>query len=355
MSRRPLPRRRWIIAGLCLGVVAVAAGLALTLPRTVATADTGADLAPVATEKVTRGPLTERVRLSGRLSYEDARDLGSALSGTITALPSPGTLVERGGELFRIDNRPVSLLVGDLPMWRSFDVDMADGPDVTQLEENLAALGYFDRQPDAEFTWATAQAVKAWQKALGVTQSGEIELGRVVFAPGPLRVSAQQARLGDAAGGAILTVSGTDKRVSASIDPGQRQIAPVGAKVQLSLPGGGVTDGTVAQVGAVTEVDGKDGAKLLKIPLAISLDDPAVAEGLDGIGVSGEVTAVIREDALTVPVASLLATSDGGHAVEVRADGTTRIVPIQLGAFADGFVEVTGGELRDGDDVVVAK
>ena len=60
-----------------------------------------------------------------------------------------------------------------------------------------------------------------------------------------------------------------------------------------------------------------------------------------------------REDALLVPVTALLARSGGGFAVEVVAKGAVKTVPVELGLFADGLVEVTGGELEAGDEVVV--
>ena len=45
--------------------------------------------------------------------------------------------------------------------------------------------------------------------------------------------------------------------------------------------------------------------------------------------------------------------ADGSSVVErVETDGTTSQVPVETGAFADGWVEVTG-DLAEGDDVVV--
>ena len=42
----------------------------------------------------------------------------------------------------------------------------------------------------------------------------------------------------------------------------------------------------------------------------------------------------------------------GGYAVEVEPPAARALVGVELGAFADGVVEVTG-DLRDGDKVVV--
>jgi hypothetical protein len=68
-----------------------------------------------------------------------------------------------------------------------------------------------------------------------------------------------------------------------------------------------------------------------------------------------DVTAKIvsAEGVVAVPVEAVLALAEGGYAVEVGlADGTTRLVGVELGVFADGYVEVTG-EVAAGDQVVV--
>ena len=57
---------------------------------------------------------------------------------------------------------------------------------------------------------------------------------------------------------------------------------------------------------------------------------------------------------LSVPVEALLALAEGGYAVEVvNADGSTRLVRVEPGMYADSFVEVTGSGLRDATKVVV--
>lgn len=354
---RPRRRTPWFIATACVAVVGVVATVLLVNRPQASAADAeGADgaAAGAATETVARGPLTERVRVTGRLAYEGVRDIGTSLGGTVTGLPGTGSVVDRGGELFRIDDQPVMLLLGALPMWRAFASGMDDGPDVLQLEQNLAALGHFDREPDTEFAASTAAAIEEWQEALGLEETGSIEQGRIVFSPGPLRV-VPKAAIGDPAGPAVITVSGTEKRVTADVAPNLKEVAVVGAKVQLSMPSGAIIEGTVSAVGAPAERDDGQGGKKLKLPVTITLDDPAAADGLDGVGVTGELTAVRREDALLVPVLALLATSGGGYAVEVVVDGEAKLVPIELGIFADGFVEVTGGELEAGDEIVVAK
>ncbi len=57
---------------------------------------------------------------------------------------------------------------------------------------------------------------------------------------------------------------------------------------------------------------------------------------------------------MAVPVTALLALSEGGYAVEVDdGDGTTRLVAVDPGLYADNLVEVASAGLQAGDLVVV--
>ena len=352
-------KRRILLAS--LGVLAVAAIAAtVLLVQRPASSGTKKDTVAVQTATVTRGDLTEQIRTQGKLGFASPRDIGTQLQGTVTGLPPVGSAALAGGELFRIDNAPVILMHGDLPVWRSFESGMSDGADVAQLERNLATPGFFGFDADERFNWDTQRAIMKWQKSLGLEQTGSIELGRIVFAPGDVRVQASKAAVGDAASTAIISVTGGAKVVEVFIDPAQQPLAPVGAQVKITLPGGAETTGTVSNVGAPVEREGANG-KAVKVPLTLTLDDPAASEGLDNITVTVLLTQVKGSDLLLVPVVALLAQPDGGFAVEVQLkkpakDGaTTKLVPIELGAFADGQVAVTGGKLHAGDTVVVAK
>lgn len=351
---RPRRPRRWFLTalGACAVVGVVVTGVVLSQPP--AAPDSAARPLEVQTSTVARADLTERVRVQGTLAYDNTRALGTEITGVITGLPAAGTVVTPGQELFRVDEVPVILLRGTLPAWRSFASGMTADGDVLQLEQNLADLGFFTATPDKKFTATTTAAVKKWQKSLGVEQTGTLDAGRVVFSPADIRVQSVTAQIGDAAGAEILTVTGTTKQVLAFLDPAQVSIAPVGAVVSVTLPGGGATTGTVAAVGAPVEQEGSTGPTL-KSPVTLTLDDPAATESLDNVAVTLVLTQVRATDVLAVPVLALLAQPGGGFAVERVTGTTTDLVPVELGTFADGLVEVTGGDLTAGDEIVVAK
>jgi peptidoglycan hydrolase-like protein with peptidoglycan-binding domain len=126
------------------------------------------------------------------------------LEGTITWLPGVGDVIRRGDRAFTVDGKPVILMYGKVPAYRELADGVSDGPDVKQLESNLAALGFDDggaMSVDNSFTSTTAAAVSDWQDSVGLPQTGSVELGRVVFAPGPRRVDSLDVALGSDAGG----------------------------------------------------------------------------------------------------------------------------------------------------------
>ena len=102
----------------------------------------------------------------------------------------------RGQELFAIGGQPVVLLYGSVTPWRAFAPGMTPGEDVDQLNANLDALGYGHGLQGDNFTAATEAAVLRLQAAVGLTPSGQLPVGSVVFQPGALRVTAVTPDLG---------------------------------------------------------------------------------------------------------------------------------------------------------------
>src|SRR5262245_45161949 len=68
------------------------------------------------TVAVERRDLVERDEVDGTLGYGETRAIASPHSGTVTGLPEPGAIIERGDSLFEIDGRGVPLLYGTKPM-----------------------------------------------------------------------------------------------------------------------------------------------------------------------------------------------------------------------------------------------
>ena len=111
--------------------------------------------------------------------------------------------------------------------------------------------------------------------------------------------------------------------------------------------------GVVERIASVVEVDPSGGDPTVEVTIA--LGSPEATGTLDGAPVTVTITRETRPDVTTVPVDALLALAEGGYAVEVvDGDGTTRLVGVELGLFADGAVQVTGA-VAPGDQVVVPR
>jgi peptidoglycan hydrolase-like protein with peptidoglycan-binding domain len=248
-------------------------------------------------------------------------------------------------------------------MWRTLSNGVSDGVDVLQLEQNLAALGFTDNGymvVDSHFTAATASAVSAWQLARGVTQTGTITPADVVYDAGPVRVSAYVAAVGDSASGTIYDVTGTTRVVHVDLDPANQTYVTPGAHVSVTLPDGNNVDGVIYSIGTVATVSssssagaGGGGGSTATIPVTVLLSKQP-KDALDESPVTVNLVTSRAKAVLTVPVNALLALAEGGYALEkVNPDGTTTLVKITPGVFANGFVEVTGN-VSEGETVVSA-
>lgn len=313
-----------------------------------------------ATATVAKGNLVEQVTKAGELGYGASTPLASNLGGTVTALAPEGSTVREGEVLYRIDTIPVTRLKGQLPAWRDLGSGLSDGDDVRQLKQALRDLGYgksivIDRHWDT----ATTDAVKTWQRALGVTATGVIPLGGIVFTVGDIRVVSQVAHLGDRLqpGAPVLQIGATTRVVTVQVDASQQVLAPIDSEVALAFPDGTATTGKVRAVSTTGGSGGDpnaDGQQKLAVMIA-PVDAPGVSNQLDGSSVQVTFHHVLATDVMTVPVGALVALAGGGYGVQkVGGDGTANYVAVTPGSFADVNVEVSSDALTPGDKVVVA-
>lgn len=103
----------------------------------------------------TRGEVTyaDPVQVTIDTSSTDGRPI---VTGQV---PEVGKILEAASVALEVTGRPVIVLPGELPAYRSLSIGMS-GPDVYQLKQALAALGYWAGDPDSDvFQWDTATAV----------------------------------------------------------------------------------------------------------------------------------------------------------------------------------------------------
>lgn len=353
-----MTRRRKLLIGMA-GVVVLAAGTGTGLVLFGADDDGGtagaAEEAAPTVEKVQRTNLTEFEELGGTLGYGSTSPLSLAGQGTITALPAAGTVLDRGTVVAEVNGLGIPLFLGDRPLWRPLQEGVTDGPDVEIIEANLKELGFAGSSTvkvDQVFTAGTAKAIAKWQKARGLPDSGVLLPGDVVVQPHPVRVAEVTGATGSPAGGPIMNVSGTERRVELTIAASRQGLLAVGDAVSVELPDDTKLPGQVAEVGTVITPGNQQQGTSPSFEVVVALDDPTAAGTLDAAPVKVAITKTAANDVLAVPVRALLALSEGGYAVERVTGVATELVAVKIGAFADGLVEVQG-DLAEGDEVVV--
>jgi hypothetical protein len=355
-----------VLAG-AAAVAAVAATGGFVVTSSGKEATSAAQEPPANTATVEKGKLSDIVSQYGTLTYR-ARSDGSPYAvinqagGIYTKLPDGGARIRCGDALYRVNDRPVLLLCGSTPAYRSLS-EGNSGRDVAELNANLVDLGYATRaqlDPSSDsFGSETASALEKLQSKLGEDQTGSLALGRAVFLPEPVRIAQVTGELGGSArpGAHVLSATSEVVEVQLNLDPSQQGEVKKGDRAQITLPGNTSVTGKVDRLGRVAQVpagqDNNAGAAI--IPAYVSLDHRQEAGGLDKAPVQVEITTKGVASALSVPVTALVGKSGGGFAVElVRADGRRELVVVKLGLFdtGGGRVEVEG-DLRAGDHVVV--
>ncbi|GLF97245.1 peptidoglycan-binding domain-containing protein [Streptomyces yaizuensis] len=414
------------------------------------------------TVTVARADLVEETEIDGALGFGPEVPFPIRAEGTVTWLPESTAKVKRGGEVLRVNDRPVVLLYGTLPMYRELGVvreaeppaDPGAGPagaqggsattgstgttgttgatgtsgtagiggtagtggptgsttggsatgktsgstgggqaggteaaaeapaaprsrvtplrglDVKQFEANLSALGYTGFTVDESFTELTAQAVRRWQKNLGVPQTGRVGIGDVVYGPGEVRVAGTGARVGDQVSGTPVSYTSTSRMVTVNAKASNLGWARRGTEVTVDLPDGRAVQGTIASVGRNASApdpgagggeggEGGQAAGDTTVAVVITFASQRSLGRLESGPVTVRYSAKERPGVLAVPVAALVALAEGGHALELAdggaTDGAPRYLAVKTGLFADGKVEVSGDGVREGLKVRIPK
>ena len=347
--------------GIALAVVLAGAGAGTyyVLNRGNGSAPASTSQQPVSTATVERTDRTTTESVSGTLQYTGSHDVTCQLRGTLTWTAAEGATVTRGQTVYEVDGKPVVLMYGDRPAWRTLSTGVSDGPDVRELDENLIALGYateHNLKPSNTYTDADAAAVKRWQKALGVDETGRVDLGAVVFLSGPVRIASHKVEVGGAVGqGPVSTATDTTRTVDVALDVAKQALVKVGDAVGVALPSGASVPGTVSTVASVAKPSGNggNGNGGSTIDVTVTLADQSQLGSLDQAPVDVVITTQSVKNVLAVPITALTVLPSGTYAVDVVDGGDRRRIPVTTGLFSDSMVEVTGSGLHEGQTVEV--
>lgn len=355
-------RAQKVLWGSLAVAVVAAGGFGATALLQPADQEPQAKLPAVGTVTVAAGNLTSETTARGKLQFASQVNVVATTSGVLTEIPATGTQLGAGSVVYRVDEKPVFMLSGAMPAWRDFTAGMEPGVDIEQLERNLQSFGYLSVEPSQEFNWYTKWALHAWTDSVGLKPQQSLSKDQVLFSSQPLVVSKTEKQLGDrvAAGDTLFSATGSTKEVLALLGPAEAELSPVGTPVTIELPNGTSTTGKVTSIGAAEETksDDPDAAAELLLPVRVSLDDQVAAESLSLVSVKLSFGKVLREGVLTVPVDALVPVDQETFALELprsSPEAEREFLPVKVGAFASGSVEVSGKGVREGLEVTVPK
>jgi hypothetical protein len=359
-------RSRWLTA---VAVVLVGAGVAVGFSDPFSSGAAGRtgdgdNRGQTSLYTVTRQDLSSQTQVPATLGYAGTYSVVDQAQGTFTVLPAVGQVVSQGQVLYRVNGVPVVLLYGSTPAYRTLSSGLT-GPDVEELNYDLVALGEYSSDalgPTSDiFSSATKYGVKKLQSALGVTQTGSLTFGQVVFLPSSARITSVAAALGAPiqAGQPVLSATSTTRQVSIALDASQESEVALGDKVTITLPNNQTTPGLISSVGTVAAAPAPGSSDdSPTITVLVKLTDPAASGTDDQAPVNVTITTASVTNVLVVPVDALLAKSGGTYEVEVAAaNGGRHLEPVSLGLFDDaaGLAQVSGSRLAVGQRVVVPK
>ncbi|MFI6274866.1 hypothetical protein [Streptomyces sp. NPDC050988] len=235
----PRPRRRLLLTVSGASVVlAVTAGAVVWTDRhgqePQASADEGVR---VATAVVERADLSDTRTLAGTLGHGRSRVIRGGKEGLVTWLPRIGAEISRGEQLFRVNDKPVPLLYGSTPLYRTLRDEGTVGRDVKVLVDNLRRLGYdFGGQPEVG-SWVRPRP--AATPAPAPDEVGDAE-GQSASADVASVGSAEDGR------GSGSGKSGQDSAPTARPTAAASTSAPAPAPVQVRRGDGVLTSGVIA-------------------------------------------------------------------------------------------------------------
>jgi peptidoglycan hydrolase-like protein with peptidoglycan-binding domain len=413
-----LVRRRRVLLGAGLAAALLAAGGLIGAsfvksPQQLA-ADTAAPPSTVTTAPVVSQVLTSSVQMRGVVYPATEYDVFATAPGTAPATgaaagaggspvyiskldTAAGHTVSNGQQLAELDGQPLFALAGPVPAWR--DLMPGDtGPDVTELQRALAALGYYgDGDAAGYFGSATQYAVDLYYEHLGYAApaAAGVPAADVLFLPSlPATVVAVNGGAGEqpgqpflelAARGSLALAGELPPAYAGQVRPGLKvtiydevtgiratgtvaglgtatAVPPAGAVVDVG--GGSAAAGASgsaspgsASSGSGSSASGSSGAPVF-IPVSVRPSAP-LAAALNGENVLVTVqTGQTEGPVLTVPAAAIVTTASGTSYVTVAAaSGAQTRVRVTPGLSENGYVQVTPaapGSLAAGDRVVVS-
>ncbi|MFJ4847812.1 MULTISPECIES: peptidoglycan-binding protein [unclassified Streptomyces] len=267
------------------------------------------------------------ISLSGPVGSPDASGDAAATAQLVTKLPTEGATLREGSVLMQVSGRPVFVLRGPVPMYRTLGPGMS-GDDVRQLQSALRRLGHDPGAVSGNYRQGTATAVNHWYESKGYTplEPGAADASRL----GDLQAAVSQAQL------ALLSAqNGGDTGSGPGSDDATRALELHAAQQQLNQANAALSAFTA---GYGTKVPAGEVVFLPDLPVRVDKVKARLGAAPDG-----EVATVTSAD---VVVQAVVPGTDGaalrkGMAARIETGDGTRV---------NGVVSRVGGSVDPVDD-----
>lgn len=264
--------------------------------------------------------------------------------GVVTGVSvGPGDEVTHGTTLYSVDLHPVVVAQGSVPAFRSVTSGV-EGPDVAQVQAMLTALGHYDGPIDGDAGAGTERAIKRWQEAIGVEETGVVAAGDIIFVPTlPTRVSLDDTlvRRGVSLTGGEEVLRGLPAQPDfrLPVTEAQAGMIPTDTRVELTSPEGATWSGFTSEIVNDTE---SSGIWLTLVGAEGSLICADQCGQIPPTGPASLPSRIVTTETvagLVVPSSALVTGANGETAV-INEQGERIIVSVE--ASAKGMSVITG-------------
>ena len=291
-------RTLWLVAG--VAIVSLAAGL-LVQRFVISPSEAAANSEPPAPGLVTApvefGQLSNDVTIRADIGYADAVEVKIAAGGSEGApivtgkVPAAGDVVEAKNVILEVAGRPVIVLPGELPAYRSLRIGLS-GPDVVQLRQALAAVGIDTGDvTNGTYDQSLADGVRALYEAVGYTPPTGDESAAMAYRAAQASVTDAEKSVGQA----------ESELSKAGAGPTEAEVAAANTRVaqaEAELARTRATPGVSAEEIAASEaglIEARTGRDALWGAKDTSAAQSSVDAARDGLGRAQEDLEIARQ------------------------------------------------------------
>jgi peptidoglycan hydrolase-like protein with peptidoglycan-binding domain len=242
----------------------------------------------------------------------------------------------------------------------------------SESERELAALTALLRAETAQLR-AQSAALRAAKTAAQSAAHASTSTSTSPSASGGGSSAAGGSATGGASPTAVLETTSPRLVVTVDLPASAQSEAQVGDRVTVELPAGNAVGGAITAVsriavsssgsgsgggggagGSGSGSGSGSGGATSSVPVTISMHGHLRAAGLDQAAVSVNFTQQRANNVLSVPVTALLAVPGSNYVLQ-EASTPHKMIPVQTGLFAAGYVQVSGPGLYPGLSVTASQ